>query len=118
MLTSKDVRADLPYYGQVSAPEQFRKKASASSFGSWEASDGGSDTNECSASTGFIETMLEKELYGALSSLRSGRGRQHRHRQQIAGDSALKITLSENIRASLQRRLRLRHFGVGPTAQQ
>jgi probable HAF family extracellular repeat protein len=37
---------------------------------------------------------------------------------QIAGDSAPKITLAENVRASLQRRLRLRHFGVGPTAQQ
>jgi hypothetical protein len=30
---------------------------------------------------------------------------------QIAGDSALKINLPANIRASLQPRLRLRHFG-------
>jgi probable HAF family extracellular repeat protein len=37
---------------------------------------------------------------------------------QIAGDSAQKITLAENVRASLKRRLRLGHFGVGPTAQQ
>ena len=37
---------------------------------------------------------------------------------QIAGDSAPKITLPANIRASLQRRLRLRHFGDRPTAQQ
>ena len=36
----------------------------------------------------------------------------------IAGNSARKINLPENIRASLQRRLRLRHFGGGPTAQQ
>jgi hypothetical protein len=37
---------------------------------------------------------------------------------RIAGDSALKLTLPENIRASLQRRLRLRHFGDRATAQQ
>ena len=37
---------------------------------------------------------------------------------QIAGDSARKIILPENIRASLQRRLRLRHFGDRETAQQ
>ena len=37
---------------------------------------------------------------------------------QIAGDSARKIILPENIRASLQRRLRLRHFGDRPTTQQ
>ena len=37
---------------------------------------------------------------------------------QIAGDSAQKIVLPANIRASLQRRLRLGHFGVGATAQQ
>jgi probable HAF family extracellular repeat protein len=35
---------------------------------------------------------------------------------QIAGDSAQKVTLPENIRASLQRRLRLGH--VGETTQQ
>jgi probable HAF family extracellular repeat protein len=37
---------------------------------------------------------------------------------QIAGDSAQKIILPENVRMSLQRRLRLRPFGGGPTAQQ
>lgn len=37
---------------------------------------------------------------------------------QIAGDSAVKINLPANIRASLQRRLRLGRFGVGSTAQQ
>jgi probable HAF family extracellular repeat protein len=37
---------------------------------------------------------------------------------QIAGDSAKKMILPENIRASLQRRLRLRHVGDRPTAQQ
>jgi hypothetical protein len=37
---------------------------------------------------------------------------------QIAGDSALKINLPANIRASLQRRLRLRHSGDRATAQQ
>jgi hypothetical protein len=37
---------------------------------------------------------------------------------QIAGDSARKIILSEKIRASLQRRLRLGHFGNRATAQQ
>jgi probable HAF family extracellular repeat protein len=37
---------------------------------------------------------------------------------QIAGDSAQKITLPANIRASLQRRLRLRPFAGRPTAQQ
>jgi probable HAF family extracellular repeat protein len=37
---------------------------------------------------------------------------------EIAGDTAEKIVLPANIRASLQRRLRLGHFGVGPTAQQ
>jgi probable HAF family extracellular repeat protein len=37
---------------------------------------------------------------------------------QITGASAQKMTLPANIRASLQRRLRLGHFGVGPTAQQ
>jgi probable HAF family extracellular repeat protein len=37
---------------------------------------------------------------------------------QIAGDSARKIILPEKIRASLQRRLRLRHFGDRATAQQ
>jgi probable HAF family extracellular repeat protein len=35
----------------------------------------------------------------------------------IAGDSARKIRLPENVRMSLQRRLRLRHLGDGPTAQ-
>ena len=30
-LTTKDVRADLLSYGQVNAPEQFRKKASTRS---------------------------------------------------------------------------------------
>jgi probable HAF family extracellular repeat protein len=37
---------------------------------------------------------------------------------QIAGDSARKMVLPENIRASLQRRLRIQHFGDRPTAQQ
>ena len=37
---------------------------------------------------------------------------------QIAGDSARKIALPENIRAALQRRLRLRHSGDRATAQQ
>jgi probable HAF family extracellular repeat protein len=37
---------------------------------------------------------------------------------QIAGDSARKIILPENIRASLQRRLRLGHIGDRQTAQQ
>ena len=37
---------------------------------------------------------------------------------QIAGDSARKMILPENIRASLQRRLRLQHVGDRPTAQQ
>jgi probable HAF family extracellular repeat protein len=37
---------------------------------------------------------------------------------QIAGDSAVKINLPANIRASLQRRLRLGHFGGAPTPQQ
>jgi hypothetical protein len=37
---------------------------------------------------------------------------------QIAGDSVQKISLPANIRASLQRRLRLRHFGDSATAQQ
>ncbi len=37
---------------------------------------------------------------------------------QIAGDSARKMNLPETVRASLQRRLRLGHFGVGQTAQQ
>ncbi len=37
---------------------------------------------------------------------------------QIAGDSARKIILPENIRASLQRRLRLGPFGGRPTTQQ
>ena len=37
---------------------------------------------------------------------------------QIAGDSARKIILPENIRASLQRRLRLRHFADRATTQQ
>jgi hypothetical protein len=32
--------------------------------------------------------------------------------------AATKITLPENIRAALQRRLRLRHVGNSPTAQQ
>ena len=36
---------------------------------------------------------------------------------QIAGDSARKIILPEAIRASLQRRLRLRHFGDRLTTQ-
>jgi probable HAF family extracellular repeat protein len=37
---------------------------------------------------------------------------------QIAGDSVKRVKLPANVRASLQRRLRLGHFGVGPTAQQ
>ena len=37
---------------------------------------------------------------------------------QIAGDSARKMVLPENIRASLQRRLRLRHFADRLTTQQ
>jgi probable HAF family extracellular repeat protein len=37
---------------------------------------------------------------------------------QIAGDSAPKITLPANVRASLQRRLRLEHFGGASTARQ
>jgi probable HAF family extracellular repeat protein len=37
---------------------------------------------------------------------------------QIAGDSAQKMILPENIRASLQRRLRLRHFEDRATTQQ
>jgi probable HAF family extracellular repeat protein len=37
---------------------------------------------------------------------------------QIAGDSARKITLPANVRASLQRRLRLRPFAGRATAQQ
>ena len=37
---------------------------------------------------------------------------------QIVGDSAVKINLPASIRASLQRRLRLGHFGDGATAQQ
>ena len=37
---------------------------------------------------------------------------------QIAGDSVRRINLPENIRASLQRRLRLGHFGDRATAQQ
>jgi probable HAF family extracellular repeat protein len=37
---------------------------------------------------------------------------------QIAGDSVRRMVLPENVRASLQRRLRLRHFGDAATAQQ
>jgi probable HAF family extracellular repeat protein len=37
---------------------------------------------------------------------------------QIAGDSARKIILPANVRSSLERRLRLRHLGDRPTAQQ
>ena len=37
---------------------------------------------------------------------------------QIASDSVPKIALAESVRASLKRRLRLGHFGVGATAQQ
>jgi probable HAF family extracellular repeat protein len=37
---------------------------------------------------------------------------------EIAGDSAVKINLPANVRASLQRRLRLGHFGNRATAQQ
>jgi hypothetical protein len=37
---------------------------------------------------------------------------------QIAGDSAQKINLPANIRASLQRRLRPGRLGGGPTTQQ
>jgi hypothetical protein len=37
---------------------------------------------------------------------------------QIAGDSVRKVTLPENVRASLQRRLRLWHAGGGVATQQ
>jgi hypothetical protein len=37
---------------------------------------------------------------------------------QIAGDSVKKMILPANVRASLQRRLRLGHFGGARTAQQ
>jgi probable HAF family extracellular repeat protein len=37
---------------------------------------------------------------------------------QIAGNSVKKMMLPANVRASLQRRLRLRHLGDGQTAQQ
>jgi hypothetical protein len=37
---------------------------------------------------------------------------------QIVAGPAPKISLAENVRASLQRRLRLRHFGDYATAQQ
>jgi probable HAF family extracellular repeat protein len=37
---------------------------------------------------------------------------------QVVADPAPKISLAENVRASLQRRLRLRHFGDYATAQQ
>jgi probable HAF family extracellular repeat protein len=37
---------------------------------------------------------------------------------QIAGASVQKMMLPANVRASLQRRLRLGHFGIGTTAQQ
>ena len=37
---------------------------------------------------------------------------------QIAGDSVTKMVLPENVRASLQRRLRLVHVGSSPTAKQ
>ena len=60
------------------------------------------------AGTAFIQSNREALAFLAIPAPTG----------QIAGDSVRKINLPENIRASLQRRLRLRHFGDGPTAQQ
>jgi len=106
-----------------------------SSFGSGEASDGGSDTNDGVVTdlnnlvpTGSLYLTWDGgindygEIAGAAFDPSTGDAPAFlaipSPAAQIAGDSARKITLPENVRASLQRRLRLWHAGGGAATQQ